>query len=63
MCVCVGSLGYQPPGSPLESPGITMTLQHFLSVSESTVEEEDDDAMEDDNTAGDSMVSSLPYIS
>ena len=28
-----GSLGYVPE-SPLESPGITMTTRHFLSVSE-----------------------------
>ena len=48
MCVCVcvlgsGSLGYLPPGSPLESPGITMTHQHFMSVSEDGAGEDGED--------------------
>ena len=54
----MGSLGYLAPTSPLESPGITMTLQHLMSVSEDGGGEEgegedreedmgDDDAIED----------------
>lgn len=54
----LGYLGYLPPASPLESPGITMTLQHLASVSEDGRDDEgegegeelgDDDAIEDED--------------
>ncbi|CAI8024663.1 Eukaryotic elongation factor 2 kinase [Geodia barretti] len=54
-----GSLGYLPPGSPLESPGITMTHQHFMSVSEDGAGEDgedgemgEDDAIEETSSLG-----------
>lgn len=48
-----GSLGYQPIGSPLESPGITMTMQHFMSVSEDGREEGEEEEMGDDDVIAD----------
>lgn len=49
LLVLAGYLGYVLPASPLESPGITMTLQHLASVSEDGGEEGEDGDMGDDD--------------
>ena len=57
-----GSLGYLPPGSPLESPGITMTMQHFLSVSEDGAPGEEGEEGEDDEMGEDDVIEETPSI-
>lgn len=64
VCTGTGSLGYLPPGSPVESPGITMTIQHLKSVSEdpgevddAEEEDEEDGEMGDDDVIGDLLIS------
>ena len=48
-------------GSPLESPGITMTMQHFMSVSEDGREEEGEEGEGDEEMGEDDVIADCSF--